>query len=473
MHSLHAQGPASRGKGIDAVGCVAYAGAMVFPVTVVTRCLVLVALFGLCGRAAAEEPPPPATATPPPPPFPATVAPPSADLVVPPSSWVVEPYGVVTLNAIYLIGDSSNAPDVPQWATAGSSAFLFSARQSRFGLRGSWLTPPSRLGVQKVGGVVEADFYGGFAGQGLGYVFDVPRLRLATATVEWRHVRFSFGQDWSVLAPLNPDSALHYGVPGFATSGNLWARMPQMRVDGVIGFGGPPEHRRWRLIWAAALVLNVQADAIPAPASTLFTNVRVPQGGENSLAPAGEARVAIAHDLFGRALEIGVSGHLGNRSIAFTGGRADRLNGAVAVDVTLPLPGRLSIKGEAYWGDGLDAFFGGISQGTAVITDAMGAIAFVGNGIADAGGWGQVQWEALKWLKLYAGAGVDKPKTLDLIMVNMATNRTLNAAFYGAGSVEFARGFLMWLEYDLLHTEYQATPTQQTHVLSVSGQLAF
>ncbi len=429
----------------------------------------LIALVG--GLAGAEEPSPPSAN--PPPPFPATVAPPSASAVVPPSSWVVEPYGVVTLNATYLLGDSSNAPDVPQWATTGASAFLFTARQTRVGIRGSWLTPPSRLGVQRVGGIVEADFYGGFGGQGIGYVFDVPRLRLATATVEWRHVRFSFGQDWSLLAPLNPDSALHFAVPGFATSGNLWARLPQLRVDGVIGLGGAPEHRRWRLVWAAALVFNLQADAIAPPVSTVFTNVRIPEGGENSLAPAGEARVAIAHDLFGKALEIGVSGHLGNRSIAFVGGHADRLNGAVAVDVTLPLPARLSLKGEAYWGDGLDAFYGGIVQGTAFSADAMGAITTVGNGIADGGGWAQLQWEALKWLKLYAGGGADKPKTADLLVTNAATNRTLNASFYGATSVELARGFLIWLEYDFLHTEYQAIPIQQTHVLSVSGQLTF
>src|SRR5439155_10784269 len=93
----------------------------------------------------------------------------------------------------------------------------------------------------------------------------------------------------------------------------------------------------WRFIWAAAFVAEVQADAIPA-AQNAFSNVRIAEGGETSLSPAGEARVAFARDLFGKSFEVGVSGHLGNREITFVGGRAGRLNGAVAVDMTLPLP---------------------------------------------------------------------------------------------------------------------------------------
>src|SRR5207302_10930402 len=143
----------------------------------------------------------------------------------------------------------------------------------------------------------------GFLGQGLGYFFPAPRLRLATATVEWSSVRLSFGQDWSVLAPLNPDSALHTAVPGFATSGNLWARVPQLRLDGVVGFGGPATKHTWRFIWAAAFVAEVQADAIPPPQNA-FSNVRIAQGGETSLSPAGEARLALAHELFGKSVEV-------------------------------------------------------------------------------------------------------------------------------------------------------------------------
>jgi hypothetical protein len=373
-------------------------------------------------------------------------------------------YGLVVTNASYVLGGVNNL-DNPQWAVAGKNEFSFSARQSRFGLKGAWVRPPSALKASEIGAVIEADFYGGFLGQGLAYYFPVPRLRIAKAYVQWRYVRFMFGQDWALLAPLNPDSSLHVAVPGFASSGNVWARMPQMRIDGVVG-------KKWRLIWAAAIVAEVQADAI-ATVDNAFTGIRKPQGGENALAPGGEARVAIAHDLLGRSVEIGVSGHIGKRTIAFNGGTTDRLNGAVAADVNLPLGRFFALKGEVYWGSGLDSFFGGIQQGIAVTRDMMGNIATVGAGIRDVGGWAQLSCTPVKWLTLLAGGGGDRPEVSDLTAATAATNRTLNAAFYGAVNVEFARGFGLSLEYDYLHTEFQASPMRQTNVLALSGTLAF
>jgi hypothetical protein len=404
--------------------------------------------------------------------FPTTAAPPSATGPAPDGSFTVKPYGILHLAASYVLGNSSNNPDLPQWAVRGPGALYLLARQTRFGLRGSWDAPPSALHVQKASWLIESDFYGGFAGQGVGYFYPIPRLRLATATLEWTSIRFSFGQDWALLAPLIPDAAFHLAVPGFTASGNLWARLPQLRLDGVVGFAGTPGKPTWRLFWAAAIVASVQADAIPT-AQSGFATVRIPQGGERSLLPAGEARVAVAHDLFDRSLEIGVSGHLGDRKIAFVGGTTRRGNGAVALDVTLPLPGKLAAKGELFWGKGLDAFFGGIGQGIAHTTDAAGNITSIGDSIAAFGGWGQASWLALEWLTLYAGAGADHPSSDDLLDVNAIMNRTLNVSFYGAVATELARGIAFWLEYDFLHTDFQAAPAVQTHVLSVTGKLTF
>ncbi len=382
----------------------------------------------------------------------------------PTSAFHVSGYGLIVTNAAYVLGGVNNL-DNPQWAAAGNDEFSFSARQSRFGLKGAWVTPPSALKVNEIGAQVEADFYGGFAGQGLAYYFPLPRLRIAKAYVKWRHVRFMFGQDWAVLAPLNPDSMLHVAVPGFAASGNLWARMPQLRLDGVVG-------KRWRLVWAAALVAEVQNDAVSA-ADNVFTGIRKPEGGENALAPAGEARVAIAHDLFARPVEVGLSGHLGKRTVASTAGTVDKINAVVALDVTLPVGRFFGIKGEAYYGTGLDSFFGGIQQGISFTRDMMGNINGVGPSIRDVGGWVQVAGTPLGWLTLLAGFGGDAPSRGDLLFANAATNRTLNLAFYGAVHVELARGFGLGVEYDHLHTEYQMAPTRATNVVALSGTLAF
>jgi hypothetical protein len=406
-------------------------------------------MFALSGRARAQPTAPPA-----PPP-----APPAA-----PSSFHVSGYGLIVTNAAYVLGGVNNL-DNPQWAAAGKDEFSFSARQSRFGLKGTWLKPPSALRATEIGAQVEADFYGGFLGQGLAYYFPVPRLRIAKAYVEWKWARFTFGQDWALLAPLNPDSQLHVAVPGFAASGNLWARMPQLRVDGVIG-------KRWRVLWAAALVAEVQNDAV-ATADNAFTGVRKPEGGENALTPAGEARLAVAHDLFDRAIEVGLSGHLGKRSVAFVSGTVPKINGAVALDANVPIGRMLTLKGEVYYGTGLDSFFGGIQQGISFTRDAMGNINVVGPSIRDVGGWAQLTFAPLRWLSLLAGGGGDAPSRGDFLFANAAANRTLNGAFYGAAQVEVARGFGIGLEYDYLVTRYQAAPTRKTNVIALSGTLAF
>jgi hypothetical protein len=48
---------------------------------------------------------------------------------------------------------------------------------------------------------------------------------------------------------------------------------------------------------------------------------------------------------------------------------------------------------------------------------------------------------------------------------------TLNVSFYGAIAAQLARGLAFWLEYDFLHTDFQAAPAVQTHVLSLTGQV--
>jgi hypothetical protein len=395
---------------------------------------------------------------------PPPAAPPPATPAPAQSAFQVNAYGLIVTNAAYVLGGVNNL-DNSQWATAGKNEFSFSARQSRFGLKAAWLKPPSALKASEIGAQIEADFYGGFLGQGLASYFPIPRLRIAKAYVQWKYVRFMFGQDWALLAPLNPDSWLHVAVPGFAASGNLWARMPQMRLEGAVG-------QRWRFLWAAAIVAEVQNDAI-ATADNVFTGTRKPEGGENALTPAGEARVAIAHELFARVLEIGLSGHLGKRSVTFNFGLVDKINGAVALDVTLPLGRRLGFKGEVYYGTGLDSFFGGVQQGIAFTRDMAGNINRVGPSIRDVGGWAQLSLAPLRWLTLLCGGGGDAPSRGDFLFANAATNRTLNAAFYGAANVEFARGFGLGLEYDYLYTEYQTGKPQDSNVLALSGTLAF
>lgn len=382
------------------------------------------------------------------------------------SAFQVIPYGSVVLNAAYVLGGANNL-DVPMWATPGPNELNLTVRQTRVGLKASWQTPPSALHVKEVAGTVELDFFGGFLGQGVPYYFPTPRLRLATVSVAWKYFRLTFGQDWALFAPGNPDSALHMAIPGFSATGNLWARVPQLRLDGAtLG--------KWKLVWAVAVVASVQADAI-ATADTAFTGVRKPEGGENSLAPGGEARVGIAGTLFGKPLAIGVSGHVSDRSVRTTTmmSTVDVLAAGVALDALVPLARVLSFKGELYYGAGLDAFFGGINQGISFTRDMNGGIATVGGAIHSIGGWGQFVATPLSWLNLSAGVGFDRPDRSDMLAANRNTDRTTNIAFYGAFNFVLAYGFSLGVEYDFLRTVLHNGVDSNTNVVALNALFSF
>jgi hypothetical protein len=391
------------------------------------------------------------------------------------SAFAVHGYGIVNTNASYTFGGTNNL-DLAQWATpATGNNFSFTARQSRFGLRALWTQPPSALHAVEIGGQIEADFFGGFFGQGSAYYFPIPRLRIARAWIAWKHVRFTVGQDWAIIAPLNPDSPLHLGVPGLTAAGNIWERMPQLRLDGSTG-------DRVRFVWALALVAEVQADGI-ATVDNAFTGIRKPEGGESALMPGGEARFAVAVDQWDKAIELGIGGHVGKRSIAWAGGTVDTYNYAVAIDLHLPLGRYFLFKGEGYWGQGLDSFTGGVQQGFSFYKDnllpnsmsnANGVLTNVGPQIHVFGGWAQVSVMPIGWLAIVAAGGVDRPNTQDFLPATATTNaRTFNAAAYGELNFELGRGFLLSLEYDFLYTTFQIGSAHESQVVALTGQLTF
>ena len=108
----------------------------------------------------------------------------------------------IFFNAFTNSGGSNNADD-PLWATtSGQSNASASGRQTRFGVR----ITGGRIGNANVTGVVEADFYGGFPGVGIGENMGVLRLRVAKAKFDWERTSLTVGQDWVIFAPNNPTS---------------------------------------------------------------------------------------------------------------------------------------------------------------------------------------------------------------------------------------------------------------------------
>jgi len=156
-------------------------------------------------------------------------------------------YGTILFNSSISTSEVIGQ-EVPLWAGNNSGAvtypdgsvghagndhdLVFTMRQSILGFT---LNPakPSDTGWNP-SALVEIDFFGSRTADTFSpenRVFNEPRLRLAYMQLEHRKLKFVFGQDKMILAPLDPVSFSHVGVPLGASAGDLWGWFPQARVD--------------------------------------------------------------------------------------------------------------------------------------------------------------------------------------------------------------------------------------------------
>ena len=141
----------------------------------------------------------------------------------------------------------------------------------------------------------EFDLMGGKPAFPNGVNADLFRLRLAYGRIDWANNSLEVGQDWAVFAPLNPTSLASYAIPGFATSGNLWNRMPQIRYE-------HREGEKSKLIFTAAILDPNAGDNSGNPA------FRVIGLGERGSLPAFETRLGFTTPSHGKESSAGVSG---------------------------------------------------------------------------------------------------------------------------------------------------------------------
>jgi hypothetical protein len=211
----------------------------------------------------------------------------------------VTPYGFVLLNAGYNNHQATDIPVKAALADTGDavSTMLLTARQTRFGLKLGMDTDEG-WGIK---GAVELDFWGqkGSGANGAS-MQSAPRLRLAFFSLKKENLQLLFGQDWTCFAPLSPNSMAHVSIPAFSSSGNLWNRLPQIRMDYTV----PMESDNSLLIQVAA-VRPIAADAVDAGQGELLG------AGEFSGIPFGQARVAFAH---AKKFTGGVSVHFGQEN---------------------------------------------------------------------------------------------------------------------------------------------------------------
>jgi hypothetical protein len=350
-------------------------------------------------------------------------------------------YGTVLFNASYNTA-STNIQDLPLFASkqgsdpsGGDKNFDMTARETRIGLR----FQHANVAGARLSGQFEFDLFGGKTPLGNGIDMDLFRLRLAFGRLDWKHIAFEAGQDWSVFAPLNPTSFAAYAIPEFSASGNPWIRLPQVRAEFSTGASDSR-----RVLWqVAALDPNMGDNPIT------FSTSRQPGIGERGRMPALESRIAWTDRIGGQDLTVGLSGHYGRgKNFAVVDGVtifAPVDSWGVALDYTVPFSRFFNLTGEAFEGRALGIF--SVTSG-----EAVGAVGMPGShGVESRGGWMQAQFNVTKQWQVNLAYGLEVPNASQLPVGNRWRNQTYmgNLMFKLTPNVTFA-----W-EYRRLLTDYR------------------
>src|SRR4029077_9292163 len=139
--------------------------------------------------------------------------------------------GIVLFNAFTNRGFVNNQ-DFPSLALEREDddpkgTFGASLRQSQIGIQAFG---PEIAGAH-TSADVNFDFAGGFAYTPNGVSAGIVRLRTGTVRMDWKNTSLIAGQDYLFFAPLAPTSLATLATPALSYSGDLWAWVPQVRVE--------------------------------------------------------------------------------------------------------------------------------------------------------------------------------------------------------------------------------------------------
>ena len=312
---------------------------------------------------------------------------------------------------------------------------------SGIGKRGGGMTMRhTRLNVTIAGGTVlggnttgdiDVDFYGGQVPSSGGRHFPLIRMRTARAIVSWNRAELLVGQESPLVSMRNPESPAAVGTPLFATAGNLWLWLPQVRFTAFAS-------ERKRIGIQAAVLAPTSGD----PAAPHDTDYDL---AERSSRPFLQAR---AFARFGQdggaASELGCGAHQG-WLVPVTELES---SSAIACDVQLGLLEWLDIRGEFFTGQLLRGLGGGgIGQNFFGTTNDV---------VETTGGWAQMNVAPTDRLKVGAGCGADHPTG--------AVTRRRNDACSAFAVLRPVGAFSVGGEFRRLRTEYVSGRYTNDHV---------
>jgi len=305
------------------------------------------------------------------------------------SNLDIELYGYIKADAAFDSGQAT-AGNYMLWVdedSTGDSEFNLTANQTRIGFR---IKGPEDEGLQ-TSGLIEMDFYGGGAENKARM-----RMRHAYLKLDWPEERFNViaGQTWDVFSPLYPGT-LNFTI--LWDTGNIGYRHPQIRL--TKGF---------------TVNDKIDVELAGAISRTIGDNDLVDESGEDSGHPTFQGRVGVTFPLLEyKPTTVGFSGHWGKEEYS----SKDVTSWSVNTDLTQPVNKWLSIKAEAFVGENLDNYFGGIGQGVNADMDYRE--------IGSKGGWLAANIRPWKKWQFNLGAGVDNVEDDDIGVGDRKLNRSV------------------------------------------------
>ena len=354
--------------------------------------------------------------------------------------------GIVLLNLFENHGTLDNM-DFPSFAesqqsqepNASPNAFGATLRQSQIRLQ---VFGPD-VGGARTSADLNFDFAGGFPATPNGGAMGIVRLRTGTLRFDWGNTSIVGGQDRLFFAPLAPTSLATLAIPALSYAGDLWAWIPQIRV----------EHR---FVLSDASNLSIQGGILDNLSGDLPSQTfsRYPVWGEQSGQPAYAAHVAWNHSLAGQNMTLGVGGYYTAQDWGFGRG----VDGwAGTVDVLVPLGKKWEFSGAFYRGRTVAGIGGGIGQ-SVFPTGPFSSLTTVFRGLDSEGGWAQLKYKLRPNLEINAAFGLDNPFAGEL--------RQSDATFYTGDSPALSRNivplanFIYQIRSDILFSvEYRYLDT--------------
>ena len=323
-----------------------------------------------------------------------------------------------------------NNADVPTVvAPAGNDSLHYggslgaSIRQTRVRLLATW----SGFAGGTLDGEVDVDFFGGQQPSGGGRTHPVLRLRRAFAELRWREGSILVGQEAPPVFEPNPTSLASLGFPLFASSGNLWLWLPQVRGTAILNPDGAA-----RFGVQAAVI----APSAGEPQDPFFTR---PDRAERAGLPSLEGRLFLRWGSGDRTGELGIGGHAGWLAISTDERVSSR---ALGISLRAPVGAHIELAGEYFLGRGL-AGLGGGGIGQNLTADSAA--------VRTQGGWAQLVIRPSSRWELAAGGGLDDPRDEDVAPTGLRANRSVSAHL-----IWNALPIRIGAQYQLLATRYGA-----------------